>query len=79
MLVPAVGFKPLEDDAHRVLELPEISRVLAQNGLCALLEASHPLVVTVVCDVGLPPQRGNKGKTNCRSKKGKLTSWKTIE
>lgn len=50
-------FQLLEEDAHRVLELPEISSVLAQDGLGALLEASHPLVVAVVCDVGLPHQR----------------------
>lgn len=57
MLTPLSSGRSFGDDAHRVLELPEISSILAEDGLGALLEAGHPLVVTVVGDVGLPRQR----------------------
>lgn len=49
-----------EGDPHRVLELSEISCVLAQDGLRTLLETSHPLVVTVICNVSLSQTRKNK-------------------
>lgn len=49
-----------EGDPHRVLELSEISCILAQDGLCTLLEASHPLVVTIICNVGLLETQKNK-------------------
>lgn len=55
-----------EGDAHRVLELSEISCILAQDGLCTLLEASHPLVVTIICNVGLSETEKQKAGFNRR-------------
>ena len=41
-------------ETHRIPELPQVSGVLAQNGLRTFLKACHPLVVRIVCNVGLP-------------------------
>lgn len=50
-----------EGESHRVLELPQVSCILAQDGLCTLLEAGHPLIVPVICNVGLRKQK-QKGR-----------------
>ena len=46
--------------SYRVLELPQVGSVLTQDGLSTLLEARHPLVVPVICNVGLPRRREHR-------------------
>lgn len=65
LVVPRGKYYIQQRKPHRVLELPQVSCILAQDSLCTLLEASHPLVVPIICNVGLTDNKGGEKKVKC--------------